>query len=116
MDSVHIVAERVRKIGGVTIKSIGHIGMLQTIEDDNYELAPPEKMIERLLNDNGHMAEMIRGAIFVCDKNPDSTTSNQLQDIPDKTERRKWFLFEILKGEQNTKCLFEADRPKLQMT
>jgi starvation-inducible DNA-binding protein len=103
LDSVDIMAERVRKIGGTTIKSVGQISKLQSIEDDNDELVPPEEMIERLLNDNGHIAEMIRRAIVVCDKNRDSATSNQLQDILDQTERRKWFLFEILQGEQNTR-------------
>jgi starvation-inducible DNA-binding protein len=103
LDSVDIMAERVRRIGGTTIKSIGHISKLQTIEDDDDDLVPPEKMVERLLHDNGHIAEMIRGAIVICDRNRDSATSNQLQDILDKTERRKWFLFEILQGEKNSR-------------
>jgi starvation-inducible DNA-binding protein len=103
LGSVDIMAERVRKIGGTTIKSVRHISKLQTIEDDDDDLVPPERMIERLLHDNGHIAEMIRAAIVVCDKNRDSATSNQLQDVLDQTERRKWFLFEILQGEQTTK-------------
>jgi starvation-inducible DNA-binding protein len=103
LDSVDIMAERVRKIGGTTIKSIGHVSKLQTIKDDNDDLVPPEKMIEKLLHDNGQIAERIRGAIVVCDKNRDSATSNQLQDILDQTERRKWFLFEILQGKQNNR-------------
>jgi len=59
-------------------------------------------MIRVLLEDNAHMAKMIRGAIAVCDKNKDSATSNLLQDILDKTERRKWFLYEIIQGSKNT--------------
>jgi starvation-inducible DNA-binding protein len=54
------------------------------------------------MEDNGRMAKMQRDAITVCDKNRDSATSNQLQDILDKTERRKWFLFEIMQGAKNT--------------
>jgi len=54
------------------------------------------------MEDNGHIAKMIRNAIEVCDENRDSATSNQLQDILDKTERRKWFLYEVLQGSKNT--------------
>jgi starvation-inducible DNA-binding protein len=60
------------------------------------------EMIRILMEDNGHIAKMIRDAITVCDKNRDSATSNQLQDILDKTERRKWFLYEVMQGSKNT--------------
>ncbi len=98
LESVDVMAERVRRVGGTTIRSIGHIGQLQTIEDDNEELVPAEEMVRRLAEDNARMAKALRDSIAVCDKNRDSATSNQLQDILDKTERRKWFLFEILQG------------------
>ena len=88
------MAERVRKIGGTTIRSIGHISQLQTIEDDNDDLVSPEKMVKLLAEDNARMAKAIHDAITVCDKNRDVATSNLLQDILDKTDRRKWFLFE----------------------
>jgi len=101
-DSIDIMAERVRKIGGTTIRSIGHISQLQTIEDDNEEEVPAGEMVRRLMEDNGHIAKSIRDAIKVCDENRDSATSNQLQDILDKTERRKWFLFEVAQGSKNT--------------
>jgi len=96
LDSVDAMAERVRKIGGTTIRSVGHIAQLQTIEDDNDDLVPAEKMIRRLAEDNGRMAKAVHEAMTVCDKNHDAGTSNLLQDVLDKTERRKWFLFEIL--------------------
>ena len=95
-ESIDELAERVRKIGGTTIKSIGHISQLQTIEDDNEDLVSPEKMVRRLAEDNGRMAKAIHDAIHVCDKNRDVATSNLLQDILDKTDRRVWFLFEML--------------------
>lgn len=95
LDSVDVMAERVRKIGGTTIRSIGHISQLQTIEDDNSDAVSEADMIKHLLADNDHVAKKIRYAISICDKNRDSATSNLLQDILDKTERRKWFLFEI---------------------
>jgi starvation-inducible DNA-binding protein len=101
-DSIDVMAERVRKVGGLTIKSISHIGQLQTIEDDNNESVPAGEMIGRLLDDNGHIAKKIRNAIDVCDRRRDSATSNELQSILDQTERRKWFLFEISRGIKNT--------------
>jgi starvation-inducible DNA-binding protein len=101
-ESVDTLAERVRRVGGTTIRSIGHISQLQTIEDDNDELVPAGEMIRRLMEDESHIAKKIRAAIDVCDQNKDSATSNQLQDILDKTERRKWFLFEISRGIRNT--------------
>jgi starvation-inducible DNA-binding protein len=95
-ESIDGMAERVRKIGGTTIRSIAHISQLQTIEDDNDDLVSPEKMVKRLAEDNARMARAIHDAIAVCDKNRDVATSNLLQDVLDKTDRRKWFLFETL--------------------
>jgi starvation-inducible DNA-binding protein len=63
---------------------------LQTIEDDNSSLISAGKMVRILMEDNGHIAKMIRNAITVCDENRDSSTNNLLQDILDKIERRKW--------------------------
>ena len=100
--SIDIMAERVRRIGGTTIRSISHIGQLQTIEDDNSDFVPAGEMVKRLMEDNGHIAGMIREAIAVCDRSRDSATSNELQQILDETERRKWFLFEIMQGVNNT--------------
>jgi starvation-inducible DNA-binding protein len=98
LESVDILAERVRRIGGTTIRSIGQIGQLQTIGDDNDEFVPPEQMIQRLLADNRHMAEMQRAAIAVCEKNRDTATGNRLQELLDQTEKRVWFLHEVSQG------------------
>ncbi len=100
-DSIDVMAERVRKVGGTTIRSISHISQLQTIEDDNDDEVPAGEMVKRLMEDNLHIAKMIRAAITVCDKNRDSATSNQLQDILDKIERNKWFLSQIMQGAKN---------------
>src|SRR5437667_2788333 len=100
--SIDIMAERVRRVGGTTIRSISHIGQLQTIDDDNTDFVPAGEMVKRLMEDNEHIAKNIRDAIEVCDKNRDSATSNELQQILDETERRKWFLFEIMQGVNNT--------------
>ena len=96
--SIDVMAERVRRIGGTTIRSIGHIAQLQTIEDNNDDFVPAGEMVKRLMEDNGHMARMLREAIAVCDKHRDSATSNALEEILDETERRTWFLFEVLQG------------------
>ena len=102
MASIDIMAERVRRIGGTTIRSISHIGQLQTIVDDNNDFVPSSEMVKRLMEDNGQMAKMLRNAIEICDKQRDSATSNALQEILDETERRKWFLFEVMQGVKNT--------------
>lgn len=100
--SIDVMAERVRRIGGTTIRSISHIGQLQTIEDDNTDFVPAGEMVKRLMEDNGHMAKMLREAIALSDKHRDSATSNALEEILDETERRTWFLFEVLQGANAT--------------
>jgi starvation-inducible DNA-binding protein len=101
LESIDPLAERVRRIGGTTIRSISHISQLQTIEDDNRDFIPPDKMIEELLKDNSHLAERQRASIEVCEQNRDTPTSNVLQEILDQTERRIWFLYEISTGGEN---------------
>lgn len=101
LESVDVLAERIRRIGGTTIRSISHIGQLQTIRDDNDEFVPPEQMIERLLEDNRHIAEVERTAIRTCDEHRDTPTGNLLQEVLDQTEKRIWFLYEVSQGERN---------------
>lgn len=95
LESIDVLAERIRKVGGPTIRSIGHISQLQTIKDDNDDFVPTSEMIRRLLADNRQMAEQQRAAIEVCDDHDDTPTGNVLQEILDQTERRIWFLFEL---------------------
>ena len=97
-DSIDLMAERVRRVGGTTIRSIGHISQLQTIQDDNDDFVPADEMVRRLMEDNSHIAQMLRAAIEATEKNRDYPTSNILQDILDQTEKRRWFLFEIIQG------------------
>jgi starvation-inducible DNA-binding protein len=99
--SVDPLAERLRRIGGMTIRSISHISQLQTIDDDNDDFVPPVEMVQRLLQDNRHMAESQRAAIEVCEENRDTPTANILQDILDQTEKRIWFLYEVSQGGHN---------------
>ncbi|UBF29214.1 DNA starvation/stationary phase protection protein [Kovacikia minuta CCNUW1] len=100
-ESIDRLAERVRRIGGTTIRSITHISQLQTIADDNEDFVLPEQMIQRLIDDNLHIAEMQRAAIDVCDENRDAPTGNILEEILDDTEKRIWFLYEISQGGHN---------------
>jgi starvation-inducible DNA-binding protein len=100
-ESIDTLAERVRRIGGTTIRSITHISQLQTIEDDNDDFVPPEQMFQRLINDNRHIAQMQRAAIEICDNNRDTPTGNLLQEILDQTEKRIWFLYEVSQGGHN---------------
>jgi starvation-inducible DNA-binding protein len=101
-DSIDILAERVRRVGGTTIRSISHISELQTIEDDNNDFVPPGEMVKRLMEDNAHLARSMREAHEVCEKNRDVATASQLEILIDEAERRKWFLFEIVQGQNNT--------------
>ena len=100
-DGIDILAERVRRIGGTTIKSITHISQLQTISDSNEDFVAPDDMIAELLNDNLHIARNQRKAIETTEDNRDTPTSNLLQDQLDATERRIWFLFEVSEGGKN---------------
>jgi starvation-inducible DNA-binding protein len=100
-ESIDTLAERMRRIGGTTIRSISHISQLQTIEDDNRDFVPPDEMIKELMSDNLHIAGRQRAAIEICDENRDTPTGNLLQEILDQTERRIWFLYEISTGGEN---------------
>ncbi len=100
--SIDILAERVRRIGGTTVRSISHISQLQTISDDNEDFVPAGEMIRRLMEDNAHIAEAQRAAHEVCEECRDVATASVLETIIDETERRKWFLYEIYQGESNT--------------
>ncbi|MBO0783911.1 MAG: DNA starvation/stationary phase protection protein [Ktedonobacteraceae bacterium] len=100
--SIDTLAERVRRIGGTTVRSITHISMLQTIPDDNDEFVPAGEMMRRLMEDNQHMAHAQREAHEICEKNRDVATASELEVIIDQTEKRTWFLFEVVKGMSNT--------------
>ena len=93
--TIDVLAERVRKLGGLTIHSIGEISKLQGINDDNDNFVSAKEMIYRLLDDNLYTAEKLAKAITICDANKDFASSNILQTFLDETERRVWFLFEL---------------------
>ncbi len=92
------LAERIRKIGGTTIRSIGHIGALQSIQDDNNDFVSPLEMVQQLMADNKAMATAMRATHEICEDNKDIATASELEVFIDETERRTWFLFEITRG------------------
>jgi starvation-inducible DNA-binding protein len=93
------LAERVRKLGGTTLRSIGQVAKLQTIKDNNENYVPPREMLRELMEDNKHMAAAMRKAHKLCDDNEDSGSAGLLETFIDETERRTWFLFEASRQE-----------------
>jgi starvation-inducible DNA-binding protein len=89
------IAERVRKIGGVTIRSIGHVARLQRLSDNEAEYVDPLDMLAELREDNRAMLASMRGAHDLCSEENDVATTSLLETWIDETERRIWFLFEI---------------------
>jgi starvation-inducible DNA-binding protein len=88
------IAERVRKIGGTTLRSIGQISQLQTIKDNDESFVPAHEMLRELMNDNKHIAAAMRECHELADKHDDAATAGLLETFIDGTERRTWFLFE----------------------
>ena len=91
LESVDVLAERVRKVGGTTIRSIGHIAQLQTVVDSNEDFVAPLDMVQRLMEDNKNYAKALRDAHDVVDDAKDYATASELEVLIDQTERRKWF-------------------------
>src|SRR5262252_2407828 len=95
------IAERVRKLGGTTVRSIGHIGRLQRVSDNDAEYVTPLDMLAELREDNARLADRMRETHGVCDEHGDIATSSLLEVWIDEAERRAWFLFETTRaGEQ----------------
>ena len=88
------IAERVRKIGGTTIRSIGHIARLQRIADNDAEYVTPQDMLSELREDEKGLVLSMRAAHALCDDAGDVATASLLENWIDETQRRSWFLFE----------------------
>jgi starvation-inducible DNA-binding protein len=88
------IAERVRKIGGSTLRSIGHIARLQRVLDNDAEYVEPLDMLAELRDDNKTLAARMREAHNVCEDHRDIATASLLEVWIDEAERRAWFLFE----------------------
>ena len=96
------LAERVRKLGGATIRSIGQIAKLARIKDNDAAFVSPLDMLAELTADNRAVAASMRKAHELCDDHKDVATASLLEVYIDETERRTWFLFEASRGADNT--------------
>lgn len=92
---IDVLAERVRKLGQITIHSISEIGKLQHVKDNNEDFVKPIEMIRILMKDNEQFLKNLREAHEVCSDGKDVATTSILENFIDETERRVWFLFEI---------------------
>jgi len=88
------IAERIRKVGGATLKSIGHIARTQRVLDNDADYVEPGDMLAELREDNKDLAARLREAHNVCDEHRDIATASLIEVWIDETERRTWFLFE----------------------
>jgi len=88
------IAERIRKVGGTTLRSIGHISRTQRILDNDAEFVQPLDMLAELREDNKVLAASLREAHNVCEEHRDIATASLIEVWIDETERRTWFLFE----------------------
>jgi starvation-inducible DNA-binding protein len=92
------VAERARKLGGTTLHSISDISKHQRLKDNNAENVTPKAMLTELLGDNRQLTRYLRGTHEVCDKHNDVATASLIENWIDETERRAWFLSQIVSG------------------
>jgi starvation-inducible DNA-binding protein len=88
------MAERVRKIGGTTLRSIGQISRLQRLLDNDADFVTPRDMLAELRDDNKQLAGFMRAAHTVCDEHEDVASASLLENWIDEAEQRTWFLFE----------------------
>jgi starvation-inducible DNA-binding protein len=94
------IAERVRKIGGTTLRSIGHVSKLQTIKDNDDSFVPAHEMLRELMADNKMVAASMRECHELAEKHQDAATAGLLENFIDGTERRTWFLFKASRAAQ----------------
>src|SRR5262245_45503935 len=88
------IAERARKIGGTTLRSISDISRHQRLKDNNAEYVAPEEMLSELCTDNQQLTRFLRATHEICDRNNDVATASLVENWIDETERRTWFLSE----------------------
>ena len=92
------IAERARKIGGSTIRSISDISRHQRLKDNNEEDLTPKSMLLELQADNLQLTKFLRGTHEICERHNDVATASLIENWIDETERRTWFLSEIVGG------------------
>ena len=92
------IAERIRKIGGTTIRSIGHIARLQRIPDNDADFVTPADMLSELREDEKALALRMRAVHTLCNDEDDVATASLLENWIDQSQRRSWFLFEATRA------------------
>ena len=92
------IAERVRKLGGSTLRSVGHVARLQRVIDNDAEYVTPRDMLAELREDNAQLAARLREAHGLCDEHGDVATASLIETWIDEAERRAWFLFEAARS------------------
>src|SRR4030088_3283823 len=92
------IAERVRKIGGTTLRSIGHIARVKRIPDNDADYVSPKDMLSELWEDNKALVLSMRSAHVLCDEAGDVATASWLENGIDEGQRRAWFLFETTRA------------------
>jgi starvation-inducible DNA-binding protein len=97
-DTTDDMAERVRKIGGTTLRSIGHIARLQRVADNDADFVTPQDMLAELRDDNKDLTQCMREVHELCDEYGDVATASLLENWIDEAERRTWFLFEATRA------------------
>jgi len=98
LETTDPIAERVRKIGGTTVKSIGEIGKLQRVHDDNTGGVAARAMLETLMADNKALAGRLREAHALCDEHEDVATASLIETWIDEADGRAWFLYEATRS------------------
>jgi starvation-inducible DNA-binding protein len=93
------IAERVRKIGGTTLRSIGHVSRLQRVLDNDADYVTPMDMLAELGDDNKQLTVRMRETHDLCDEHGYVATAGLLENLIDEAERRSWFLFESTRKE-----------------
>jgi starvation-inducible DNA-binding protein len=91
------IAERARKLGGTTLRSISDIAKHQQLKDNEAEFVAPLDMLAELHADNQHLTRVLRSTHQVCDQHNDVATASLIENWIDQTERRTWFLAETLR-------------------
>ncbi|HEX9392546.1 MAG TPA: DNA starvation/stationary phase protection protein [Usitatibacteraceae bacterium] len=92
------IAERVRKVGGTTLRSVGHIARLQRILDNDADFVTPLDMLAELREDNKQLAAYMRATHELCDEHGDVAGASLLENWIDEAEKRSWFLFETTRA------------------
>jgi starvation-inducible DNA-binding protein len=97
-----VLAERMRKLGATTLRSIGEVARLSQVADNDAAFVTPLDMLAELIEDNKNFTARQRKAHDVCDENKDVATASLLENFIDETERRTWFLYETIQGAEHT--------------